>query len=63
LTAVRLLAPHLTDENHRAVLESARHASKREVEALVAALAPKPDAPTIVRRLARAAAAAVRTPR
>jgi hypothetical protein len=28
LTAVRLLAPHLTDENHRAVLESARHRSQ-----------------------------------
>jgi hypothetical protein len=51
LTAVRLLAPHLTDENHRAVLESARQKSKRDVEALVAALAPKPDAPTVVRRL------------
>jgi hypothetical protein len=56
LTAVRLLAPHLTDENHRAVLESARHRSKREVEALVAALTPKPDAPTVVRRLAAAPA-------
>lgn len=56
LTAVRLLAPHLTDENHRAVLESARHRSKREVEELVAALMPKPDAPTVVRRLAATAA-------
>ena len=35
LTTVRLLAPHLTDENHRAILESARHKSKREVEELV----------------------------
>jgi hypothetical protein len=52
LTAVRLLAPHLTDENHRMVLESARQKSKREVEVLVAALTPKPDAPTVVRRLA-----------
>lgn len=58
LTAVRLLAPHLTDENHRTVLESARHMSKREVEALVAALAPKPEAPTVVRRLAAGPAAA-----
>lgn len=56
LTAIRLLAPHLTDENHRTVLESARHMSKREVEALVAALAPKPDAPTVVRRLPAAPA-------
>jgi hypothetical protein len=51
LTAVRLLAPHLTPENHVAVLDAARHKSKREVELLVATLAPKPDAPTIVRKL------------
>ena len=31
LTAVRLLAPHLTADNHRAVLVSARHKSKREI--------------------------------
>ena len=35
LTAIRLLAPHLTAENHCAVLASARDKSKREVEALV----------------------------
>ena len=51
LTAVRLLAPHLTAENHVAALTSARHKTKREVEGLVAALAPKPDAPTVVRKL------------
>jgi hypothetical protein len=56
LTAIRLLAPHLTDENHRAVLASAQHTSKREVEALVAALTPRPDAPTVVRRLAATSA-------
>lgn len=52
LTAVRLLAPHLTEENHRSVLDAARHKSKREVEELVAALRPKADAPTVLRRLA-----------
>ena len=51
LTAVRLLAPHLTDVNHVSVLTSAQHKSKREIEELVAALRPKPDAPVIVRRL------------
>src|SRR5688572_9780116 len=51
LTAIRLLAPHLTTDNHRAVLASARHKSKREVEALVVALQPRPDAPVIVRKL------------
>ena len=51
LTAVRLLAPHLTDANHLSVLTSARHKSKREIEELVALLRPKPDAPVVVRRL------------
>jgi hypothetical protein len=51
LTAVRLLAPHLSAENHTAVLAAARHQSKRDVEALVARLRPKPDAPEIVRKL------------
>jgi hypothetical protein len=50
LTAVRLLAPHLTAENHRDVLASARQKSTREVERLVAALHPKPPAPTVIRK-------------
>jgi hypothetical protein len=51
LTAVRLLAPHLTAENHERALESARHKTKREVEVLVAALCPRPDVRSTVRRL------------
>ena len=51
LTAVRLLAPRLTAENHAAVLASAKHKSKREIEELVASLDPKPDAPAVVRKL------------
>ena len=51
LTTVCLLAPHLTPENHREVLESARHKSKRDVEVLVAALRPQPAVPSIVRKL------------
>ena len=51
LTTVRLLAPHLTDANHRDVLEHARHKSKREVELLVATLDPRPDVPSTVRKL------------
>ncbi len=51
LTAVTLLAPHLTDQNHRAVLAEARHLRKREVEALVARLRPQPDVPAVVRKL------------
>ncbi len=51
LTTVRLLAPHLTEANHREVLEHARHKSKREVELLVATLHPRPDVPSAVRKL------------
>ena len=51
LSAVRLLAPHLTDTNHRAVLGEASHKSKREIEELVARLQPRPDVPPVVRKL------------
>jgi hypothetical protein len=62
LTAVRMLAQHLTDINHRDVLERARHKSKREIELLLATLHPRPDAPTIVRRLPTPAATALPPP-
>jgi 5-methylcytosine-specific restriction endonuclease McrA len=51
LTAVTLLAPHLTEDNHRDVLESARHKPKRHVEQIVARLHPRPDVPAAIRRL------------
>jgi hypothetical protein len=51
LTAVRLLAPYLTDGNHRAVLESARGKTRREVEEIVARLCPRPDVTTSIRKL------------
>lgn len=59
LTTVGLLAPHLTDENHEAVLAAARHKGKRDVERLVVAIQPQPDIPPSVRALpARQAASA-----
>lgn len=51
LTTIRLLAPHLTDTNHRDVLERARHKTKREIELVVATLNPRPDVPSAVRKL------------
>ncbi len=51
LTAVGLLAPHLTPDNHQALLEAARHKSKREVQELVARIRPKADVPATVRKL------------
>ena len=51
LTAIKLLGPHLTQDNHVRVLEQARGKNKREIELLVAALAPKPDVPSQMRKL------------
>jgi hypothetical protein len=51
LASVRLLAPHFTPENHGQLMAAARHKSKRDVELLVAMLAPKCSAPTVLRRL------------
>ena len=51
LTAARLLAPHLTPENHREVLESARGKTRAEIEKIVARLSPRPDVPFSVRRV------------
>jgi hypothetical protein len=51
LTSVRMLSPHLTPENHEVVLARASGHSRREIEALVAELAPRPDVPSFVRKL------------
>ncbi|MFI4945136.1 MAG: HNH endonuclease [Burkholderiales bacterium] len=53
LSTLRLLTPHLTPENHADVLRSAANKSKREVEVLVARLAPRPDVPTSLRMVSR----------
>jgi hypothetical protein len=56
LTAVRLLSPHLTVENHADVLASARGLRTAQIEEIVARLAPKADVPVSIRKLpARAA--------
>src|SRR5688572_993214 len=51
LSTVRLLAPHLTEENHLRLIGEASLRSKREVEELVARLHPRPDVATIIRKL------------
>src|SRR4051812_4126230 len=55
LSGLRVLVPHLTAENHRQVLARAAGKSKREIEELVAALAPKPPVPDAIRKLPRSA--------
>ena len=61
LTAVGLLAAHLTPENHADVLATARHKSKRDVERIVAALRPLPAVPSSVRKLLSARPAELAT--
>lgn len=46
LTAVHQLAKHLTEDNHEDVLERAKHKTMRQVEELIAEIAPKPDVPS-----------------
>jgi hypothetical protein len=52
MTAARLLHPHVKGQADPAkVFASAAGKSRREVEKLIAALSPKPDAPTTIRKL------------
>jgi hypothetical protein len=53
LTGVNLLAAHLSEENHAELLERARHRSKREIEKLMAEIAPRADAKSRVVALPR----------
>jgi hypothetical protein len=51
LSGIASLAPHLSAENREAVLARAVHKTKREIEELVAELAPRSDVPSIMRKL------------
>jgi 5-methylcytosine-specific restriction endonuclease McrA len=51
LTAIARLAPHLTPANRHQVLERAAWMSKRQIDELVAELAPRPDVASSVRKL------------
>ena len=51
LTSIVLLAPHLEPGSANALLEAATHRTKDELEALLAARFPRPDAPTLLAAL------------
>ena len=51
LTAIGMLAPHLTEANRETLLARACHKSKRQIEELLAELSPKPDVPAGIRKL------------
>jgi 5-methylcytosine-specific restriction endonuclease McrA len=56
LSGITVIAPHLTAENHHGLLERASRKTKRQIEELVAAIAPKPDVPPQIRKLPGSAA-------
>jgi hypothetical protein len=51
LAGARLLAPHLTPENHLGLLAEAAGKSKRQIEEIVARIAPQPAVPTSVSKV------------
>jgi len=57
LATVRLLAPHLTPGNHAHLFAEASGRSKREVQAMLAGLFPKPDVKALIRKLPKRSAA------
>jgi hypothetical protein len=59
LTAIKLLGPHLTAANHAQLLEQASGKNKREIELIVAAVAPRPDVPNRMRKLPEPSSARV----
>ncbi len=62
LTGIALLASHLTRGNSEDLLARATHKSKREIEELIAELAPRPDAPAVIRKLPERRGKAQSTP-
>ena len=62
LSGIAKLVPHLSPENRDAVLARAAHRSKRQIEELVAELAPRPDVPAAVRALPRCSPASTEAP-
>jgi len=51
LSAIAKLAPHLSDDNAEALLARAVHRTTRQIEELVAEVAPRPEVPSSVRKL------------
>ena len=62
LTTVSTLAPHLTRENHRRLLEQACGMTKYEVERLVAGFQPRPERRELIRALSPSPMAGSQSP-
>lgn len=61
LAGVRMLAPHLTPQNHLELLAEAAGKSKRQIEEIVARVAPQPPVPTSIRQVIEPCAPATAT--
>jgi hypothetical protein len=57
LTGVVLIAPHLTEENHRELLQRVKYRSKREITKIVRVIDPLPDVPPRIEPLGPALSA------
>ena len=57
LSGIHRLKAHLTRDNHEQVLAEAKHKTIRQIEQLVARLAPQADVPSTLRALPRTAPA------
>ena len=62
LSGIALLAPHPTRENRERPLRRATHRSKRQIEELIAEVAPREDVPALMRRLPERRTPPVATP-
>ncbi len=51
LTSVRLLSSHLTEENHRELLDAVAHKKKGDIEELIAHRFPRPDIAASIRKV------------
>jgi hypothetical protein len=51
ISGIVVLAPHLTPDNRQALLKRAVHKTKRQIEEIVAEVAPREDVPAVVRKL------------
>jgi hypothetical protein len=63
VSGIAVLVPFLTAENRERLLSLAVHKSKREIEKLVAELHPRPDVPSVMRKLPKRPAAPIATDR
>jgi hypothetical protein len=51
LSGIAQIAPHITARNRETLLRRATHRSKRQIEELIAELAPRADVPALIRKL------------